>query len=141
MPDLPELPGPDELAVTRAWRETGVPAPCTDLGTGRPCLGLAEPMSRWQRQYHGKPEPWTERFARGLIASATEAMERAADARGRTRHRRAVGEWDRALSWFVSSFPLLGAVAAGFALVVDTEVLRACSPASTCCSGRPTGRS
>ncbi|MGW4062462.1 hypothetical protein ACWEGE_29555 [Amycolatopsis sp. NPDC004747] len=108
---------------------------------GRPCLGLAELMSRWQRQYHGKPEPGTERFARGLIASATEAMEHAADARGRTRHRRAMGEWDRALSWFVSSFPLLGAVAAGFTLVVDTEVVRACSPASTCCSGRPTGRS
>ncbi len=123
--DLPELPGTEEQALTRAWRETGVPAPFTDLGTGRPCLRLAEPMSRWQLQYHGKPEPWTERFARGLIASATEAMERAADARGQTRHRRAAGEWDRALSWFVSSFPLLGAVAAGFTLVVDAEVVRA----------------
>ncbi|WP_410635765.1 DUF2201 family putative metallopeptidase [Amycolatopsis sp. cmx-4-83] len=123
--DLPELPGTDELALTRAWRETGVPAPFADLGTGRPCLVLAEPMSRWQLQYHGKPEPWTERFARGLIASATEAMERAADARGQTRHRRALGEWDRALSWFVSSFPLLGAMAAGFTLVVDAEVVRA----------------
>jgi predicted metal-dependent peptidase len=123
--DLPELPGTDELGLTRAWHETGVPAPFTDLGTGRPCLRLAEPMSRWQLQYHGKPEPWTERFARGLIASATEAMERAADARGQTRHRRAMGEWDRALSWFVSSFPLLGAVAAGFTLVVDAEVVRA----------------
>ncbi|MEV6645734.1 hypothetical protein [Amycolatopsis sp. NPDC051371] len=123
--DLPELPGTDELALTRAWRQTGVPAPFTDLGTGRPCLRLAEPMGRWQLQYHGKPEPWTERFARGLIASATEAMERAAAARGQTRHRRAMGEWDRALSWFVSSFPLLGAVAAGFTLVVDAEVVRA----------------
>jgi hypothetical protein len=123
--DLPELPGTEELALTRAWRETGIPAPFTDLGTGRPCLALAEPMSRWQLQYHGKPTPWTERFARGLIASATEAMERAADARGQTRHRRAMGEWDRALAWFASSFPLLGAVAAGFTLVVDAEVVRA----------------
>ncbi|MBE8524532.1 hypothetical protein ILP97_44830 [Amycolatopsis sp. H6(2020)] len=121
--DLPELPGSDELALTRVWRETGIPAPFT--GGPGPCLRLAEPMSRWQLQYHGKPEPWTERFARGLIASATEAMERAADARGQTRHRRAMGEWDRALSWFVSSFPLLGAVAAGFTLVVDAEVVRA----------------
>ncbi|HET6706785.1 DUF2201 family putative metallopeptidase [Amycolatopsis sp.] len=123
--DLPELPGADEFALTRAWRETGVPAPFADLGTGRPCLALAEPLSRWQLQYHGKPTPWTERFARGLIASATEAMEQAADARGRTRLRRALGEWDRALSWFVSSFPLLGAVAAGFTLVVDADVVRA----------------
>lgn len=125
--DLPELPGTDELALTRAWRETGVPEPFKALGTGgaRPCLTLAEPMSRWQLAYHGKPEPWTERFARGLIASATEAMERAADARGQARQHRAMGEWDRALAWFVSSFPLLGAAAAGFTLVVDVEVVRA----------------
>ncbi|MER6799988.1 vWA domain-containing protein, partial [Amycolatopsis mediterranei] len=124
---LPELPGTDELALVRAWRERGIPEPFKGLGTGgaRPCLALAEPMSRWQLQYHGKPQPWTERFARGLIASATEAMERAADAHGQTRHRRAMGEWDRALAWFVSSFPLLGAVAAGFTLIVDTEVARA----------------
>jgi predicted metal-dependent peptidase len=125
--ELPDLPGTDELALSRSWRETGVPEPFRALGTGgaRPCLRLAPPMSRWQLQYHGKPRPWTERFARGLIASATEAMERAADARGHTRHRRAMGEWDRALAWFVSSFPLLGAAAAGFTLVVDADVVRA----------------
>lgn len=124
---LPELPGTDELALARTWRETGVPEPFRFLGTAGagPCLTHAAPMSRWQLQYHGKPRPWTERFARGLIASATEAMARAADARGQTRHHRAIGEWDRALSWFVSSFPLLGAVAAGFTLVVDAEVVRA----------------
>ncbi|GLY37219.1 hypothetical protein Amsp01_032430 [Amycolatopsis sp. NBRC 101858] len=123
----PDLPGTDEEALTRAWRETGVPEPFKALGTGgaRPCLALAPPLSRWQLAYRGKPEPWTERFARGLIASATDAMERAADARGQTRHHRAMGEWDRALAWFVSSFPLLGAVAAGFTLVVDAEVVRA----------------
>ncbi|MEV6824279.1 hypothetical protein [Amycolatopsis sp. NPDC051102] len=125
--EVPELPGTDERALTHRWQETGVPAPFARLGVGGPgsCLRLPPPMSRWQVHYHGKPEPWTERFARGLIASATEAMERAADARGQTRHRRAMGEWDRAVSWFVSSFPLLGAVAAGFTLVVDADVARA----------------
>ncbi|GAA1026026.1 MULTISPECIES: vWA domain-containing protein [Amycolatopsis] len=124
---LPELPGTDELSLARAWRETGVPEVFRALGTGgdRPCLALADPPSRWDVQYYGKSEPWTERFARGLIASATEAMEQAADARGQTRHHRSLGEWDRALGWFASSFPLLGAVAAGFTLVVDPEVVRA----------------
>ncbi|SEC74687.1 Predicted metal-dependent peptidase [Amycolatopsis tolypomycina] len=124
---LPELPGTDETALALTWRETGVPEHFKALGTGgaRSCLRAAPPLSRWELQYNGKPTPWTERFARGLIASATEAMDQAADARGRTRHRRALGEWDRALSWFTSSFPLLGAVAAGFTLVVDAEVVRA----------------
>ncbi|WP_409464454.1 DUF2201 family putative metallopeptidase [Amycolatopsis sp. GA6-003] len=124
---LPELPGTDELSLARAWRETGVPEVFRSLGTGgdRPCLVLAEPPNRWEVQHYGKPDPWTERFARGLIASATEAMEQAAEARGRTRLQRRPGEWDRALGWFASSFPLLGAVAAGFTLVVDPEVVRA----------------
>ncbi|UOZ04564.1 hypothetical protein [Amycolatopsis sp. WQ 127309] len=124
---LPELPGGDELSLTRAWHETGVPGAFTRLGTGgaRPCLRLGPPQSRWHLQHNGKPEPWTERFARGLIAAATGAMERAADARGQTRHRRALGEWDRALAWFTSSFPLLGAMAAGFTLIADAEVVRA----------------
>jgi len=124
---LPELPGTDELSLARAWRESGVPETFRSLGTGgaRPCLELAAPPTKWELQYRGKEQPWTERFTRGLIASATEAMEQAADARGQTRHRRAQGEWDRALGWFASSFPLLGAVAAGFTLVIDVEVVRA----------------
>ena len=36
--DLPELPGTDELALTRRWRETGIPAPFT--GGPGPCLRM-----------------------------------------------------------------------------------------------------
>ncbi|MDQ3786815.1 MAG: hypothetical protein M3422_06165, partial [Actinomycetota bacterium] len=53
------------------------------------------------------------------------AITQAAESRGQTAHQRPRREWDRALSWFVSSFPLLGAVAAGFTLVPDAEVARA----------------
>jgi predicted metal-dependent peptidase len=33
--------------------------------------------------------------------------------------------WERALSWFISSFPLLGGIAAGIRLVADAELARA----------------
>ncbi|MGW4521948.1 hypothetical protein [Amycolatopsis sp. NPDC004378] len=46
-----------------------------------------------------------------------------------------MGERDRAPGWFVLSFPLLGATAAGFTLVVDVEVVRASTARST--STRP----
>jgi predicted metal-dependent peptidase len=52
-------------------------------------------------------------------------MTDAAESRGQTAHRRVLREWDRALAWFVSSYPLLGAMAAGFTLVPDAEIARA----------------
>lgn len=33
--------------------------------------------------------------------------------------------WERALSWFISSYPLLGGIAAGITLVADAELARA----------------
>ena len=124
---LPELPGGDDLALARRWRESGVPEALSRCGTGghRLCLELEPPRPKREAWYRVPAEDWVELFARGLIASANEAMERAADARGQTRHKRAMREWDRAQSWFVSSFPLLGAMAAGFTLVADAELARA----------------
>ncbi|HEX6356695.1 DUF2201 family putative metallopeptidase [Actinophytocola sp.] len=119
---LPELPGGDELALTRMWRTTGVPAEFAGIGTrgDRPCL-VSAPRHGWVNQ----PPAWDQKFARGLADAATEAMTRAAESHGQTRHLRAMREWDHALSWFTSSYPLLGAVAAGFTLVPDADVARA----------------
>ena len=124
---LPEMPGNDELALARRWRTTGVPEEFSRCGTGgtRLCLELEAPRPKREAMYRVPKEDWVDLFARGLIASTSDAMEQAAEARGQTRHKRALGEWDRALSWFVSSFPLLGAMAAGFTVVADAEVARA----------------
>jgi predicted metal-dependent peptidase len=118
---MPELPGDDEESLARRWRDTGVPPGFAALGTNgaSPCL-VASGTDRRNGQ-----SPWDEKFALGLTDAATEAITRAAEARGQTAHQRPRREWDRALSWFVSSFPLLGAVAAGFTLVPDAEVARA----------------
>ena len=119
---LPELPGGDELSLARLWRATGVPPHLAGLGTRgtRPCL-VSAPRPDWPH----KPPAWDQKFAHGLADAATEALTRAAESRGQTRHLRVMREWDHALSWFTSSYPLLGAVAAGFTLVPDADVARA----------------
>jgi predicted metal-dependent peptidase len=120
---VPELPGDDELSLTRRWRDTGVPPALTGLGTNgtKSCLRLAGQTSvSWR-----KPPVWDRQFAHGLADAATEAMISAAESRGQTAHLRPMREWDHALSWFASSYPLLGAVAAGFTLVADADVARA----------------
>ncbi|QYN34141.1 hypothetical protein K1T35_37805 [Pseudonocardia sp. DSM 110487] len=118
---IPELPPGDELELTRHWREEGVPPQLRECGTaGRgPCIRYAPPSP------YATLEPWTDRFARGLTHAASTAMEQAAEGHGRVVHKRALREWDRALAWFVSSYPLLGAVAAGLTIVDDPEIARA----------------
>lgn len=116
---LPDLPGGDEQALTRRWRNTGVPPELTNLGTngGKPCLVPAPPNDQ-------KLPAWDHQFALGLADAATEAMTKAAESRGQYAHRSTMRAWNHALSWFTSTYPLLGAVAAGFTVVADAELAR-----------------
>ncbi|GAA1418554.1 vWA domain-containing protein [Catellatospora coxensis] len=130
-----ELPGTDEERLAALWRDTGVPAEYAALG----CAGASSdqdldftpepPSGRWARQAAATATPpptWPELFAIGLAAAATEAVEEAGQHRPRTD-----GElppdhpWEQARRWFVSSYPLLGALAAGFKIVADAELARA----------------
>lgn len=129
-----ELPGADEERLADLWRDTGVPAEYAALGCGGTSpdqdLDFApEPETgRWARQAAAATPPptWPELFAVGLAAAATEAVETAGQHRPR-----ADGElgpdhpWEQARRWFVSSYPLLGALAAGFRIVADADLARA----------------
>ena len=71
------------------------------------------------------PANWPDLFAAGLASAVGAAVDVAGGVAGSL-----AGEggrktqWRQALSWFVSSYPLLGALAAAFKLVEDTEVCR-----------------
>ncbi|MEV0458084.1 hypothetical protein AB0H89_23255 [Catellatospora methionotrophica] len=128
-----ELPGTDEDRLAALWRDTGVPAEYAALGCGGasadqdPDYRPEPETGRWARQAAAATPPptWPELFAVGLAAAATEAVEEAGQQRPR-----ADGElgpdhpWEQARRWFVSSYPLLGALAAGFTIVADAELAR-----------------
>ena len=71
------------------------------------------------------PANWPDLFAAGLASAVGAAVDVAGGVAGSL-----AGEggrktqWRQALSWFVSSYPLLGALAAAFKLVEDAEVCR-----------------
>ncbi|WP_216216470.1 vWA domain-containing protein [Amycolatopsis aidingensis] len=124
---MPELPGGEEDELIERWRREGVPAHYRGCGTGgsRPCLTVA-PRSCWRPdRTTGNTRTWRDLFARGLADAAHGAIEQAAESRGQAVRGRRMRAWDRALGWFVSSFPLLGAVAARLTLVDDPEIARA----------------
>ncbi|GAA1599346.1 hypothetical protein GCM10009789_61770 [Kribbella sancticallisti] len=116
-----DLPATDEDALARLWRRVGVPAEFDGLGvaSGRGDVLL----ERWNGR--GDPPPWTELFAAGLSDAAAAAVDVAGGARSSLSDVRGVADdWDLALGWFVSSYPLLGALAASLKVVAEAELAR-----------------
>ncbi|MER6211364.1 DUF2201 family putative metallopeptidase [Streptomyces sp. NPDC001642] len=122
--DLPAAyPAGDEERLAAHWRQDGIPAACEHCGTagGAPDQRLV-PWHGWP----GKPVDWQLAFASALTRTMSVAMDMAGGRRdsmygGPTR----LQPWERALSWFVSSYPLLGGIAAGIKVVADAELARA----------------
>ncbi|MEV7926510.1 MULTISPECIES: DUF2201 family putative metallopeptidase [unclassified Kitasatospora] len=118
-----EYPGGDEEELTARWRRDGLP-PAVTAGTA----GTADHdqlLVEWQNYGH-TPKDWSMAFAAALTRTMSAAMDRAG---GRfdqeTGERLPVRPWTRALGWFVSSYPLLGGIAAGLTVVADAELARA----------------
>ncbi|WP_030847079.1 DUF2201 family putative metallopeptidase [Streptomyces sp. NRRL F-4474] len=123
--DLPaEYPGGDEDELAARWRRDGIPAAYEHCGTAG--HGPDQLLTTW-RAWRGTAVPdWQTAFAAALTRSVSAAMDVAGGRRDRTTGERVEQRpWDRALNWFVSSYPLLGGLAAGLTVVADAELARA----------------
>ncbi|MFI7599342.1 hypothetical protein [Actinoplanes sp. NPDC049681] len=115
-----ELPTTDEAALLRRWRRDGVPPEFAGCGAGAPDL---DPLTGDRRPPHDPK--WPDRFALGLSAAATAAVDVAGGARSSLTDAAARRRpWERAMSWFTGSYPLLGGLASGFTLVADASLAR-----------------
>lgn len=88
---------------------------------GRPDMVWNGPRKETWRT-HGTPPPYTEVFARSLQTALEESLREASegpDAAWKPARPRPV--WQEAREWFLSSYPLLGAVASAFRLVDDAQ--------------------
>ncbi|MET8633033.1 hypothetical protein [Streptomyces sp. NPDC004680] len=122
--DLPaSYPDGDEEQLAVRWRRDGLPAVYERCGTagGEPDQLLVDGKGRW-----GQVPDWQLAFATALTRTVSAALDMAGGRRdsldGEAARRR---PWERALSWFISSYPLLGGVAAGIKLVADAELAHA----------------
>ncbi|MBM9617300.1 DUF2201 family putative metallopeptidase [Streptomyces zhihengii] len=122
---LPETyPGGDEDELAARWRRDGIPPACRDCGTaGDEPDQILVPWPMWQG---AAPPDWETAFAHALTRSVSASMDVAGGRRDRTTGERLPQRpWERARDWFVSSYPLLGGLAAGFTVVADAELARA----------------
>ncbi|MFE0460775.1 hypothetical protein ACFW1A_16155 [Kitasatospora sp. NPDC058965] len=117
-----ELPavflGGDEEELADRWRRDGLPAVSGTAGQAPDQLLLP-----WPDRH---PEDWSAEFAAALTRTMSAALDLAGGRRDElTGARHPERPWTRALNWFVSSYPLLGGLAAGITLVADAELARA----------------
>ena len=117
---LPPLPSRDEHQLARRFESDGIPDALANWGTaGVGALDMEwsdEPRRNW---YANAPLDWAQIFASGLSNAVTKAV-RVAAGFTETSDKESVGQ--RARSWFISSYPLLGALAAAFELVEDSLI-------------------
>jgi predicted metal-dependent peptidase len=113
-----ELPSGEEAAIAETFRRDGVPAELVSCGTSGSGGDLA-----YRSANYWSPPQWEQRLAQGLRAAVAAAVSVAggefADLTGRPGR---TSGWQRALNWFIASYPLLGAIASSFKLVEDAAI-------------------
>ncbi|MBZ9642183.1 hypothetical protein [Streptomyces sp. PSKA30] len=122
--DLPaSYPDGDEEQLAARWRRAGIPAVYERCGTaGGETDQLLVDWGTW----FGQPPDWQLAFADALTRTMSAALDLAGGRRATMDGELAPQRpWEKALSWFVSSYPLLGGIAAGIRLVADAELARA----------------
>lgn len=114
-----ELPVGDEERLYEAFCERGLPPGLSELSTAGPHYNdmVIEPV---ETDWQGRKLDWQGYFAQGLAAAVTSAVKVAAGVEEYLGAGRGVATpASRAREWFISSYPLLGALAAAFKIVED----------------------
>ncbi|KUN88457.1 vWA domain-containing protein [Streptomyces griseoruber] len=117
-------PDGDEEQLAARWRRDGLPTAYQHCGTAGPDPDqLLLPWDTWRG---GRPPDRQLAFATALTRTVSAAMDMAGGRRASLDDDLDPARpWERALSWFISSYPLLGGIAAGITLVPDAELARA----------------
>ncbi|WP_409468433.1 vWA domain-containing protein [Streptomyces sp. HC307] len=123
--ELPaSYPDGDEEQLAARWRRDGIPAAYERCGSAG---GEADQLLVDWGTWLGPPPPdWQLAFADALTRTMSAALDLAGGRRDTMDGKLAPQRpWEKALSWFISSYPLLGGIAAGIQLVADAELARA----------------
>ncbi len=105
-------------------RSLGTPPGLSGAGTAGPGGDLCWEGVRSPGTWPG-PANWPDLLAAGLASAVGTAVDIAGGvAESLTGEGGRKTQWRQALNWFISSYPLLGALAAAFKLVEDAEVCR-----------------
>jgi len=119
MPDSP--PTSDVEALYRIFVRDGVPRQFAGIGTGGAVVDMwRQEVSSW----YG-PDWWSKPLQEGILLAVSESIRVASGAQSGLGGSQGPSNAALARSWFISSYPLLGALAESFRLIEDVEICRA----------------
>ncbi|MCP4109388.1 MAG: peptidase [Desulfobacteraceae bacterium] len=114
-----EFPASSEQALYRDFCAKGIPPELQYFSTAGPGASdmIMKPADRY---FYWKPPDWQKLFGRGLAIAVSDVVNKAANVHiDKNNIEKQMTTAQRALRWFVSSYPLLGALAANFRLIED----------------------
>jgi len=115
------LPGASEEAIFKTLCERGVPPELSGCGTAGPAASDMDLTAGKASFWHG--ETWEQLLARGLRAAVTAAVDVAGGLISSISQPGPTStSLERARSWFLSHYPLLGALAGAFKLIEDAAI-------------------
>ena len=123
LPDLGSVLPPgtnDEEKLYENFLISGVPDEYKGLGTAGDAADMTfeKSSASWR-----KPVRWSAVFATGLSNAVSQTvLEAAKGSDGRSKYSNTPA--GRAKSWFISSYPLLGAIAAEFSLIENRDICK-----------------
>lgn len=118
LPDssFPLLPARDEETLAARFLQTGIPSQLATLGTaGRQADMEWRDRAEYSSPYW-KPPEWSRLFSEGLQRAVSSAVRIAAGLDGEAKQ---PTQAEKARQWFISSYPLLGALAAAFTIIEE----------------------
>ncbi|MCP3981829.1 MAG: peptidase [bacterium] len=122
---LPDLPSRDEHELYRQFRENGLPPELAALGTAGPSNDMIVELQRDTTPWGYPRQSWAQCLSEGIAEAVSQAIEVAAgnlDGLSSTKNRKSNAEL--AKRWFMSSYPLLGALAEAFEIIEDPKICR-----------------
>ena len=122
---LPDTaPGKDEESLYRSFLESGIPPAFEGFGTGseHSCDMIFEkpaPVYRWSMP----KRPWADCFGDGIANAVSQAVDVAGGyMESLSGEKQLKSNAQLARSWFISSYPLLGALAESFEIIEDPHI-------------------
>ena len=93
------------------------------IGLGTAGLNAPDMLFGYKEQYryYGKAPQWSKLFAAGLSNAVRDAVDKAAGLDD-DNHSSVSSMVTRAKEWFISNYPLLGAIAANFKIIEDFKI-------------------
>jgi len=121
MPSELSFSAGSEEPLYRHFVDAGIPVEAQGLGTGG--HHASDMLTRSTRYWYRDLPDWRKLFSLGVSMAVSDVVKQAANAgfeSGETKGE--LTQAEKARRWFISSYPLLGALAAGFTIIEDRTV-------------------